>query len=36
MSYLFKMPADFVERWTALRELADRLDDRAEDVSAQV
>ena len=30
------MPADFVERWNELRDLADRLDDRAEDVSAQV
>jgi len=34
--YLFKMPADFVEHWTELRELADRLDGRAEDVLAQV
>jgi len=34
--YLFKMPAEFVERWEALRELADALDARAEDISAIV
>lgn len=28
--YLFKMPADFVERWVVLRDLADALDARAE------
>lgn len=28
--YLFKIPADLIERWTQLRELADALDDRAE------
>lgn len=31
--YLFKMPADFVERWTVLRDLADALDERAEELS---
>jgi hypothetical protein len=31
--YLFKMPADFIERWTVLRDLADALDDRAEELS---
>jgi len=34
--YLFKMPADFVERWTVLRDLADSLDERAEELSAGV
>jgi hypothetical protein len=32
--YLFKMPADFVERWATLRELADALDDRAQELSS--
>lgn len=31
--YLFKMPADFVERWTELSNLADELDDRAEELA---
>ena len=31
--YLFKMPADFVEQWTVLRDLADSLDARAEEIS---
>jgi hypothetical protein len=30
------MPADFVERWVTLRDLADALDDRAEEISDQV
>jgi hypothetical protein len=30
--YLFKMPADFVERWRSLRDLADVLDERAEEL----
>jgi hypothetical protein len=30
--YLFKMPADFVERWPPLRELADALDQRAAEI----
>lgn len=34
--YLFKMPADFVDRWTALRELAEALDERAEELSDRV
>lgn len=34
--YLFKMPADFVERWTSLRDLADALDERAEQISEHV
>jgi len=31
--YLFKMPADFIEHWTVLRDLADALDERAEELS---
>jgi hypothetical protein len=27
------MPADFIERWTVLRDLADALDERAEELS---
>jgi hypothetical protein len=34
--YLFKMPADFVERWSALRDLADSLDERVEALLACV
>ncbi len=34
--YLFKMPADFVERWQPLRELADILDERSEELSGRV
>lgn len=34
--YLFKVPADFVERWTTLRDLADALDERAEQLSEYV
>ena len=33
--YLFKMPADFVERWAALRTLAEALDERAEELMVQ-
>lgn len=28
------MPADFVERWAALSDLADTLDDRAEELTS--
>lgn len=34
--YLFKMPADFVERWSELRNLADELDGCAEELSGRV
>ncbi len=30
------MPSDFVERWSVLRDLADKLDDRAEEISDRV
>jgi hypothetical protein len=33
--YLFKMPADFVERWQPLREIADALDERSEELSGR-
>jgi hypothetical protein len=34
--YLFKMPAGFVERWPPLWELAEQLDERAEEISSHI
>ena len=34
--YLFKIPADFVDRWPPLWELAERLDERAEEISSHI